>query len=210
MNAPTKEQFEAYQKIFDFMNARLFDGSLPSVLLNFSRKSGSKGFFAAERWSRGKEIAHEISLNPQILKIEPDEETVSTLVHEMVHLWRYGQPDPPSNGYHDKAWAQKMIKIGLQPDDGNGETTGFRMSHRIIPDGAFQEAFQEMPEELRLPWKCEETPFLRRKSKGLDPKKKIRYACTACKQVAWGKPGLWLICGLCQEDMEEGATPVRG
>src|SRR3954469_22251525 len=85
---PTNSPFEAYRAMWSFFNAALFNGSLPPVILNFSRAANSLGFFAPLRWERGKETTHEISLNPSYLKRRSARDVASTLVHEMAHLWQ--------------------------------------------------------------------------------------------------------------------------
>ena len=44
-----------------------------------------------------------------------DEEILSTLVHEMAHVWQQTHGRPPRRCYHDREWAAKMREIGLQP-----------------------------------------------------------------------------------------------
>ena len=92
--SPTSSQFQAYEQMFAYFNAKLFAGWLPPVLLNFSRRAKSLGFFAPERWEKGKSVRHEISLNPTHLKSQKPVDVASTLVHEMVHLWQqeHGKP----------------------------------------------------------------------------------------------------------------------
>ena len=65
---PTTEQFNTYQALYDYFNAHLFDGELPGIILNFSRKGGACGFFAPNRWHRGETKTHEISINPTHLR----------------------------------------------------------------------------------------------------------------------------------------------
>ena len=84
--APTPEQFSAYQSMYDHFNRTLFDGELPQVILNFSRRAGSLGFFGADRWDNGRTRTHEISLNPAHLKERPSIAVASTLVHVMAVL----------------------------------------------------------------------------------------------------------------------------
>ena len=75
---PTKEQFTAYERMFVHFNRALFANQLPTVLLNFSRAAKTNGFFAPERWERGKTVKHEISLNPSTLKLRRPIEVAST------------------------------------------------------------------------------------------------------------------------------------
>src|SRR4051812_29321122 len=67
---PTRSQFGVYQDIYDHFNVTLFNGELPNVILNFSRKGkNTLGFFAPERWgssdqANNKDAVHELSINP--------------------------------------------------------------------------------------------------------------------------------------------------
>jgi hypothetical protein len=40
---------------------------------------------------------------------------LSTLVHEMVHVWQETYGNPSRRGYHNRQWAEKMREVGLQP-----------------------------------------------------------------------------------------------
>ena len=144
---PTLEQFAAYQRAWAYFNDTLFGGGLKPCLLNLSRHRGSRGFFTAKRWQKGKEMIHEISLNPDLLRRPPDQ-SLSTLVHEMVHQWQQDHGTPPRRCYHDREWADKMQEIGLIPSDTGepgGRRTGQSVSHYIDPDGRFIKAFNQMP-----------------------------------------------------------------
>jgi predicted SprT family Zn-dependent metalloprotease len=91
--------------------------------------------FAPERWKdAGNKTTHEISLNPAYLTRETQKDSASTLVHEMAHLWRHEQGNPPRGGYHDRQWADKMVELGLMPSSTaapGGARTGYKMSHYI-------------------------------------------------------------------------------
>lgn len=194
ISGPTREQFAAYEKMFAFFNARLFRGELPRCLLNFSRHSGSYGFFAPERWEKGGEVRHEISLNPATLKSREPIDVASTLVHEMVHLWQHEYGSPSRSGYHNREWAVKMEEIGLVPSstgDVYGNKVGQRMSHYVAEGGPFARAFRAMPPEFLLPWACEEP---HRQRAGKSPKNKVKYTCPMCGVNVWGKPGLTIYC----------------
>ncbi len=197
-DAPTPAQFGAYSGMFDYFNQRLFGGSLPSVLLNFSRLNRAYGFFAPERWAgNGQQRAHEISLNPQHIKTRSPEEVASTLVHEMVHLWQHEQGQPSRTGYHNREWATKMLEVGLVPSDTGqpgGKQTGQHMTHYIDPKGAFACAWSSMPGELWLPWAG--IPEGERRRTPRTPSK-FAYECPKGHGKVWGKPGLDLNCGVC-------------
>lgn len=198
---PTNSQFEAYRAMWSFFNTALFSGSLPPVILNFSRAANSLGFFAPLRWEHGKETTHEISLNPSYLKRRSARDVASTLVHEMAHLWQFVHGKPGRRGYHNEEWARKMDELGLTPSstgEPGGDRVGYRMSHYIVEGGAFAHAFEAMPREYLLPWTCWEPQGV---GKAKPRVSKLKYTCPTCTANAWGKPGLLLRCGECDEAM---------
>lgn len=224
---PTNAQFAAYRAMWAYFNAVLFGDSLGHVILNFSRLARSLGFFAPDRWrNAGDQVTHEISLNPAHLKRDNAKDAASTLVHEMAHLWRHGQPNPPRGGYHDRGWADKMEALGLMPSSTaapGGARVGYRMSHYIIPGGAFERAFEAMPPECHLPWTCGIDDEARdgdkksKKEKEAARKVKVKYSCPDCELNVWGRAGLRLRCEDCCEALvaadsavvDECAAPAR-
>lgn len=202
---PTGEQFSAYEGAFDYFNKALFAGTLLPLMLNFSRKAQSKGFYCPGMWHRGmKETAvAELSLNPDVLD-RPARDALSTLVHEMSHHWQFCFGKPSRRGYHNKEWAAKMIEIGLHPSDTGepgGDTVGQHMTHYIVEGGAFDRAFSAIPQHILLPWTS--AGSLERAKKKRQARQKTSYACPVCEAKVWGKPGLSLICGECQEPFDE-------
>lgn len=63
---PTQVQAKAYQAMFDHFNRVLFGGELSHVLLNFSRRANTLGFFAPKRWVAGEEDARRDQLEPEL------------------------------------------------------------------------------------------------------------------------------------------------
>src|SRR5437879_6486185 len=150
---PTPEQIRAYQTMYDHFNGTLFKGALPDVILNFSRRARSRGFFAPRRWCKyeNASITHEISLNPDLRDRDP-REVASTLVHEMLHLWQMEYGSPSRAGYHNSEWADKMESIGLMPSrtgEPGGKRVGQSMTHFIIEGGLFAQVYQRLPESAR-------------------------------------------------------------
>jgi len=200
---PTNAQFAAYRAMWDYFNVALFGGTLRPVILNFSRAANSLGFFAPERWEHENETTHEISLNPAYLKSRSARDVASTLVHEMAHLWQQEQGKPGRRGYHNEEWARKMDELGLAPSSTGAPGSarvGYRMSHYIVEGGPFARAFDAMPREYLLPWTCWE-PQGGDKGKAKPRASKLKYTCPTCAANAWGKPGLLLRCGECDETM---------
>src|ERR1017187_6691360 len=133
-------EYRAFQKAYDFFNTELFGGSLPPVLVTLQRHAKARGYFSPERFiGRIEETAvHELARNPDTFTDRTDEEILSTLTHEMAHVWQQTHGKPPTRCYHDRQWAAKMKEIGLQPTDTGepgGKETGQSVTHYIIPGG---------------------------------------------------------------------------
>jgi predicted SprT family Zn-dependent metalloprotease len=177
-------------------------------MLNFSRKAQTRGFYCPDLWRNGakEEAVAELSLNPDVLD-RPPRDALSTLVHEMCHHWQFSFGRPSRRGYHNKEWAGKMVEIGLHPSDTGepgGATVGQRMTHYIIDGGPFDRSFSAMPPEILLPWTS--AASLEATKKKRQARKKTPYTCPVCEAKVWGKPQLSIICGECQEPMEEEET----
>ncbi len=209
---PTSQQYTAYAGIFDYFNTTLFGGELPPVILNFSRKSHHNlGFFAPKTWGHSvadtsttiivapneKEIRlHEISINPDRIADRGVEEALSTLVHEMCHLWEQVFAKPPKGGYHGKAWGKKMESVGLVPSKSGkpgDKKTGVQMTHYVDPNGVFAAAVKAAPQ---LPFLA--SPLGRKASRR---DLKAKYGCPGCEARAYGKQNLNLTCGDCKITM---------
>lgn len=141
---PTQETYEALQYAYEHFNWILFEKTLPNCLITLQRKSRSFGFFCAARMTRKDDrVSDEIALNPVCFQERSDVETLSTLVHEMVHLWQHHFGTPGRGRYHNRQWAEKMKSLGLQPTttgEVGGSETGERVTHIIVKDGPFAKA----------------------------------------------------------------------
>lgn len=198
---PFDQQAKAYQGEFDYFNRQLFDGKLSAVMLNFSRKARSRGFYVPGLWSRGRAKAAEITLNPETMGRVPVE-YMSTLVHEMVHHWQFSVGKPGRRGYHNAEWAEKMEEVGLIPTatgERGGARVGQSMSHLVEKGGPFEVAFERMPPSLLLPWIAVALGDGKKKKRS---NTRLKFACGTCGAAAWGKPDLHLRCDDCDEVME--------
>lgn len=176
---PTKQVYEEIQTAFDYFNQELFDGKLPACLITLQRKSRTRGYFSAERFvSRDGHKVDEIAMNPEFFAINSVEETLSTLVHEMVHLFQHHFGKPSRRRYHNEEWAEHMDKIGLGPSltgEPRGNRTGEKVSHYIRPGGDFDRACEELlTNEYRLSWMDRFPPpyaveRIKEKAKGAPP-----------------------------------------
>ena len=204
--AITRTEYSGFQSAFDFFNAELFDGSLPSLLITLQRRANSRGYFSPKRFAGRKaleEIVHELALNPEVFEARSDEEICSTLVHEMAHEWQEVFGKPSRGRYHNREWANKMEALGLMPShDGEpgGRRTGQAVTHYIIKGGPFQKAYQKLAATgFELHWNSP------RRSKERTASSKTKFTCPECAQNAWAKPDAALICGICQRPMQTPA-----
>jgi len=138
---PTSTEYAAFQVAYDSYNAALFAGQLPQCLITLQRKRGAAGYFWLSQFKArsGDQQTDEIALNPETFN-ETTEYILSTLVHEMAHLWQAHFGKPSRSGYHNREWAAKMIAISLIPSDTGqpgGKQTGQNMSDYPDPAGAF-------------------------------------------------------------------------
>lgn len=192
-------------EVYEYFNNELFDNTLPSVFINFSRESKkSYGYFCSNRWTSGKAKYHEINLNPYFFQRDI-KETYATLVHEMVHLWQqdFGKK-PPRKCYHNKEWGQKMKEVGLYPSNTGqigGKETGQNCSHYIIEQGAYEYSFDSMDEALKIKIKNLDIPQSEKPKKAKD---KICYICTneECNSKVWAKPDMKIACFHTQDSEE--------
>lgn len=197
----TKAEYTELERAYDFFNKRLFANSLPPVMITLQRHAKAKGYFAPQRFNHRKadQHAHELALNPDVFIGRSDEEILSTLAHEMAHVWQQEHGKAPRRSYHDKQWAAKMKEIGLHPSDTGapgGKETGQHMTHYIIAGGPFQKAAKELfGTGFALNWQSPAFPAAA-KAKAAS---KTKFTCPVCSQNAWGKPDSQLICGVCYE-----------
>jgi hypothetical protein len=201
----TQAEYRAFQEAYDFLNSSLFGGSLPHVLVTLQRHAKARGYFAPERFTGRleKTAVHELALNPDSFIGRTDELILSTLAHEMAHVWQQHCGRPPRRSYHDRQWAAKMKEIGLQPSttgEPGGKETGQSVTHYIIPGGAYARAYVELQETgFQLHWESAPEDRQARVKKAAS---KTKFTCPECGQNAWAKPDALLICGQCYEDGE--------
>jgi ribosomal protein S27AE len=210
MENPTAE-YESLTDAFRFFNRRLFDDRLPLVLLTLSKHGSSFGYYRNRVFGSRVEqnrATDEIALCANTFRGRTDKDVLSTLVHEMAHLWHFSFGKRISRrGYHNLEWAKQMLQVGLHPSDTGkpgGKMYGHRMTHYVIEGGPFDRTAEELmnggwrlgweqrtsrdfiPPELSVP----EFEFESR------PTRK-KFTCKRCQLAAWTKFSARLVCGDC-------------
>jgi hypothetical protein len=203
--AITPIEYGGLQVAYDHFNRALFGGELPDVFITYQRKSHSRGYFSPDRFSGriGEMGRHELALNPDHFIDRTDREIVSTLVHEMVHVWQQTFGKPPTRGYHNREWAVKMKAVGLQPTNTSGvggKETGQQMTHYVIQGGPFSQSYDEL---AAAGWKLNLQSAPRSGGSKAPSANKVKSTCPACGFNAWHKPGGKVTCTTCQVAMIE-------
>jgi predicted SprT family Zn-dependent metalloprotease len=207
MNSPTTTTYTSLTTAYDYFNREFFEGKLPACLITMQRHKGTYGYFSGERFqntANREEVTDEIALNPAHFATRTPEQVLSTLVHEMVHLWQHHFGKPPRKSYHDKQWALKMREVGLIPTatgEIGGKETGQKMAHLIAEGGTFKRACQSLfashPAILYSDRDLDEDKTRKKKLAS-----KTKYTCASCGLNAWAKPAVSLVCGECQTPMQ--------
>jgi predicted SprT family Zn-dependent metalloprotease len=188
-----------------------------------SKASNVLGYFSPERFvgtSREEaEITDQLAMNPKHFLMRNIMDTLSTLVHEMCHVWQHHHGDVRSRRtYHNSEWGAKMESLGLMPSNTGqpgGRKTGQQMTHYIMEGGLFETVCKGLlADNFKISWADRFIPIDKLNppwlggTSGLggelDPKKKTRtkekYICAECGVSVWGKPDLKIICGHCLKE----------
>lgn len=212
--SPTSRSYTGLDAAYKFFNYWLFDDKLPDCLITLQRHKGAYGYFSGQRFALkdSQEITDEIALNPQTFEARTPIEILSTLVHEMCHLWQQHFGKPGRAGYHNVQWVEVALEVGLTPyavDDPEMRQTGDKVSHKIEPDGRFEKYAKRFLEKHDLGIYVDRAGEEEKAARTRKAASKTRYTCPACELNAWAKPGVNLVCGDCQEEMEpeEAAEP---
>lgn len=200
----TANEYLTLEDAYNFFNGCLFHDQLPQCLITYQRGKKFKGYFSPNRYVKvgDKSEVPEIALNPEHFSAG-DLDVLSTLVHEMCHVWQHFHGKQPRAGYHDRQWANKMIEVGLLPFNIKDPTkkTGAACSHVIDFDGVFVNCcnlFLEGGKKLQHMARIDAPKEKKKKNAS-----KTKYTCPECETAVWGKPDLHLICGYCWENLDE-------
>lgn len=207
----TALEYGTLSDAYDWFNRDLFDGTLAPCLITLNnRSSRSRGFYSHDRFAAraGNGKVAEVALNTDTFTRRTDVEILSTLAHEMAHAWQYQHGAPGRRGYHNAEWARQMEMIGLMPTSTGrpgGRRTGARMTHYIVPGGAFDHSAAAFLDRYALHWQAGAKDHDQTAKKRAS---KTKYECPLCGQAAWAKPDSHLLCGDCNGEpmIDEAGT----
>ena len=214
--SPTAQAYGELQTAYDFFSRELFPIPLPPCLITMQRKSKRTfGYYSPKRFATASgETTDEIAINPRFFKEQTFIEIMSTLVHEMVHLWQHHFGKPSRSCYHNRQWAGEMLRIGLRPSNTGkpgGRMTGQQMMEYVIPGGRFEVAAAKLIQILPgITWfDVNATALLPDGLEGVilptpRRRRRITFQCPTpgCGTAAVSQPATKLLCGHCHLEME--------
>lgn len=104
------------EKIYYHLNIDFFEGTLPIPIITVQSKPGSYGHCTTSKvWKRKNDNAYELNIAAEVLDY-PIEETLDTMIHEMVHLYcrENGIKEVSRGGkYHNSRFKEEAEKRGL-------------------------------------------------------------------------------------------------
>ena len=194
--------YQELRSLYDHCNAHFFNNTLPACMILLRPRRHAAGYFQPSCWGRFHDDAtgdiDAIALNTTLFHARSNDVILSTLVHEMVHLWQrhYGDNFPKTLNHHNKEWSAKMHTVGLIPSTTGkegGKETGLKVGHYQEVNGVFQQFYATLQPPL-FSWQemPETTP-------GKTAEKKVMSLCPRCEARAWAYEGVKLICSDCKE-----------
>ena len=104
------------EHIYNSLNADFFAGELPTPIITVQSKPGTMGHCSVSKiWQRKDDKTYELNIAAEVLNY-PIEETLDTMLHEMVHLYcRQHDIKEVSRGgkYHNKRFKAIAEEHGL-------------------------------------------------------------------------------------------------
>lgn len=104
------------EHIYNSLNADFFGGELPTPIITVQSKPGTMGHCSvAKVWQRKDDKTYELNIAAEVLNY-PIEETLDTMLHEMVHLYcrQHGIKEVSRGGkYHNKRFKAIAEAHGL-------------------------------------------------------------------------------------------------
>ena len=107
------------EKMYRQLNADMFNGELVTPMITIQSTPHSYGHVTCGKvWKRKDEQTYELNIGAGTLD-RPIENVVSTLLHEMVHIYNMMndiQDCSRGNTYHNKKFKEKAESVGLRID----------------------------------------------------------------------------------------------
>jgi len=194
-----QENLRLINEAFDFLNERFFENALSKTVITIQAdvKARAYGWFTCyDAWSSTDDIkSPEINISANYLD-RPPHETITTLLHEMCHQWAYenGVQDTSRRGtYHNKRFKEIAERFGLAV--AHHSTYGWTITTMTEETRKIVEPILELLNIKR---------YVPQKAGGKSSSTR-KYACPACEMSVRATKMVNIVCGDCDEAMEEVA-----
>lgn len=199
------------EHIYNSLNADFFSGELPVPIVTVQSKPGTMGHCSvAKVWRRKEDKTHELNIAAEVLNY-PIEETLDTMLHEMVHLYcRQHDIREVSRGgsYHNKKFKEIAEAHGL-----TCYQTGKYGWNTTPGDNLVEYALNKGWSEILL-GRNAFPPAMRTGATGTAqtgaatpggkrPSSTRKVVCPACGQSVRATKKVNIICGVCMAQMVE-------
>lgn len=197
-------------KLFDKLNIALFEGALSRPIITIQNTPNAYGHVTVMKtWLSGNERRRELNIGAGTLA-RPIEETVATLIHEMVHIYNLDNEikDVSRGGaYHNKRFKEEAEKrwLLIEHDKSYGWTIT-KPSDKLI-----EWCIAEELEEIKIQYSAlgffdfgddeddNEAPTPKGRPKGKPTSSTRKYICPNCKASVRATRDISLICGECYD-----------
>lgn len=205
------------EKIYNSINTDLFAGELPVPIITVQSKPGTYGHCSvAKVWQRKDSSTYELNIAAEVLNY-PIEETLDTMIHEMVHLYcrEEGIKEVSRGGkYHNGRFKAEAEKRGLECYKCGSYGWNTRPSDKLV-EYALEKGWSEIQiGRNHLP------PVIRTGGTGTGqngagsltsgtegggkrPSSTRKLVCPKCGQSVRATKTVNIICGDCMEKMTE-------
>lgn len=202
------------EHIYNSLNTDFFSGELPMPIITVQSKPGTFGHCTtAKVWQRKDGGAYELNIAAEVLNY-PIEETLDTMLHEMVHLYcRENQIKEVSRGgkYHNKKFKEIAEAHGLTcipcGQYGWNTTPGDNLVEYALSKGwnEIRIGRSKIPPMLHVGATGTAQGGAGQFQGGKRPSSTRKLVCPCCGQSVRATKKVNILCGDCMVKMEETA-----
>lgn len=201
------------EKIFRALNQQYFSGELEEPIITIQSTKGAYGHVTVSKtWRKKDEWRHELNLGAETLD-RPIEDVVSTILHEMVHLYNLAhevQDCSRGNTYHNRKFRDEAERRGLHIE--HHERYGWTITSPTegLLEFIIAQGWNEVHMNRGGGWRLPPSSGGKAGNGGAAgaedrPKKSStrKYVCPKCGQSIRATRKVHIICGDCMERMTE-------
>ena len=198
------------EHIYNSLNTDFFDGALPVPIITVQSKPGSYGHCTTSKvWKRKDGEAYELNIAAEVLDY-PIEETLDTMLHEMVHLYcrENGIKEVSRGGkYHNRKFKEIAEAHGLTcipcGQYGWNTTPGDNLVEYALSKGwsEIRIGRNSLMQMIQVGSGGIRQDGAGQSAGGKRPSSTRKYYCPCCKQSVRATKNVNLICGDCMETM---------